>query len=64
VVKNLPAEVPWYKGSERAHGNVAKEVQLADFLGDNAQLLAGVENLYLSAKEASLRTQGLEVNIN
>jgi hypothetical protein len=32
-------------------GRVAKEVQVADFLCDDAQLLAGVEALYLSTED-------------
>ena len=50
VVEHLPAEVPWDQGSKRPRGGIAEEVQVANLLRDNVQLLAGAESLYLSAE--------------
>ncbi len=47
----MSAEVPGYQGLERPRDSVAQEVQVNDFLCDNAQLLAGGEILYLSAED-------------
>jgi hypothetical protein len=51
VVKNLLEEGSGNQGSERPCGSAAQKVQVADFLHDNVQLLAGAESLYLSVED-------------
>ena len=51
VFKNLTPEVSGYQRAKRSGGRVAKEVKVADLLGDDAQPRAGAESLYLWAKD-------------
>ncbi len=47
MVEHLSGEVPGDQGLERPCGSVNQEVQIANFLLDNAQFLAGEKVLYL-----------------
>ncbi len=47
----LSPKVSGYQRVESSRGGVADEVKVADLLGDDAQLRAGTESLYLWAED-------------